>query len=223
MHLRNVANLLSNPRMTETASIVRRRRFVVAGTLIVGTAILAGTLAVPADSAPFYAFGLLAAVTWIVGAVLSGPIPLRRPRGVISLPVEIVASILLGATLFGAFLAAKLLADHLPVVSGSVTSVLATADAGPRLAVLSIALLNAIGEEMLFRGALQDSFAEHAAVWTIAVYCLVTIATLSAALVVAALVMGAAFSAERRATGGVLAPILTHLSWSTLMLMLLPR
>ena len=35
--------------------------------------------------------------------------------------------------------------------------------------------------------------------------------------------MGAVFSAERRATGGVLAPIVTHLTWSTLMLLLLPR
>lgn len=100
---------------------------------------------------------------------------------------------------------------------------LATADAGPRVSVLTIAQLNGIGEEMLFRGSLQSSFTKHAALWTVAIYTLVTIATLNAALVVAALVMGAVFSAERRATGGILAPILTHLTWSTLLLLLLPR
>jgi membrane protease YdiL (CAAX protease family) len=223
MQLRNIFEPLVESRVTESASIVRRRRAVVAGTLILGTAILAGTLAAPAGSALFYALGVLAAVTWIMGAVLSGPIPMRRPRGAMPLPIEIAASLLLGATFFGAFLVAKLLADHLPLVSGSVASVLAAADAGPRVSVLAIALVNGIGEEMLFRGSLQTSFVKDASVWTVAIYCLVTIATLNAALVVAALVMGAVFSAERRATGGVLAPILTHMTWSTLMLLLLPR
>jgi membrane protease YdiL (CAAX protease family) len=222
MQLRNILDFSVEPH-TQDASIVGRRRAVVAGTLVLGTAILAGTLAAPADSALFYDLGLLAAVTWIMGALLSGPIPTRRPRGAVPLPLEIAASLLLGATLFGAFLAAKLLADHLPLVSGSVASVLATADAGPRVAVLAIALLNGIGEELLFRGALQTTFAKHAARWTIVIYCVVTVATLNTALVAAALVMGAVFSAERRATGGVLAPILTHMTWSTLMLLLLPR
>ncbi len=48
-------------------------------------------------------------------------------------------------------------------------------------------------------------------------------ATLNLALVVAAVVMGAAFTAEREATRGVLAPIITHVTWSTLILFLLPR
>ena len=111
---------------------VRRRRAVVTATLVVGTAILAGTLAAPEGSGWFYALGLLAAVTWIIGAVLSGPIPMRRQTSAVSQRLEIVASLLVAATLFGAFLAAKVLADYLPLFSGSVASVLATADAGPR-------------------------------------------------------------------------------------------
>ena len=39
----------------------------------------------------------------------------------------------------------------------------------------------------------------------------------------AAVVMGALFSLERLSTRGVLAPMLTHLTWSTLMVLALPR
>jgi membrane protease YdiL (CAAX protease family) len=222
MKLRNFFDAPVEPQVAQDPSVVCRRRRVVTATLVVGTAILGGTLAAPANSALFYALGLLAAVTWIIGALLSGPIPIRQIRA-IPRRLEIAAALLLAAALFSAFLAAKLLAEHLPLVSGGVASVLATADAGPRVSVLTIALLNGIGEEMLFRGSLQSSFTKHAALWTAAIYTLVTIATLNAALVVTALVMGAVFSAERRASGGILAPILTHLTWSTLILLLLPR
>lgn len=43
------------------------------------------------------------------------------------------------------------------------------------------------------------------------------------ALVAAAVVMGAVFAWERRTTGTVLAPAVTHLTWTTLMITLLPR
>jgi membrane protease YdiL (CAAX protease family) len=111
-----------------------------------------------------------------------------------------------------------------PLLSGSITRVLARADAGPQALVLLIALVNGIGEEVFFRGALYATFrTDHAAWLTTAIYCGVTIATLNLALVAAGLVMGTIFGLERRATGGVAAPVLTHLSWSTLMLLLLPR
>jgi hypothetical protein len=60
-------------------------------------------------------------------------------------------------------------------------------------------------------------------VWATALYALVTVATLNLALVAAAVVMGVVFTAERQATRGVLAPIITHVTWSTLVLFLLPR
>ena len=42
------------------------------------------------------------------------------------------------------------------------------------------------------------------------------------ALVLAAGVMGTLFAVQRRATGGIQAPLLTHVTWSTLMLRYLP-
>jgi hypothetical protein len=46
---------------------------------------------------------------------------------------------------------------------------------------------------------------------------------LNVALVAAAVVMGTVFMVERRITGAVVAPIVTHLSWSTLVILFLPR
>ena len=39
---------------------------------------------------------------------------------------------------------------------------------------------------------------------------------------VAAILLGLVVGLERRASGGVLAPVLTHVTWSTTMLFLLP-
>ena len=47
-------------------------------------------------------------------------------------------------------------------------------------------------------------------------------ATRNPALVLASVVMGALFAAQRRSTGGIQAPLLTHLTWSALMLRFLP-
>jgi uncharacterized protein len=54
------------------------------------------------------------------------------------------------------------------------------------------------------------------------VYMLATVATRNPALVLASGVMGALFGLQRRSSGGIQAPLLTHLTWSTLMLRYLP-
>ena len=124
----------------------------------------------------------------------------------------------------GAFLAAYLVARHLPLIGSALDGVLATADAGPTALVLLVALLNGAGEELFFRGALHAALEPHRpAVAGTIVYVVVTAATGNVALVIAAAVMGVVFSVERLSTRGVLAPMLTHLTWSTLMVLALPR
>jgi hypothetical protein len=54
-------------------------------------------------------------------------------------------------------------------------------------------------------------------------YVVVTAASGNGMLVFAAAVMGTLFALERRVTRGILAPALTHVTWSALMLFLLPR
>jgi uncharacterized protein len=204
--------------------VLRRRRVLVASTLVAGTSLLAATLAVPAGSGWFTALGLLVPVVWIGGSVLSGPLQLGWRGGAPGAGREVAAPILLGGLAYGTFLVAFLVARELPLLDRALESVLVKADANSLALVLLVALANGLGEEIFYRGALRSALpgpvpARDATV----VYILVTTVTLNVALVVAAAVMGTVFALERESTGGILAPILTHLTWSTLMLLALPR
>jgi membrane protease YdiL (CAAX protease family) len=201
----------------------RRRRWVVtAVTIVVGTALLAVTLRVPHGSVWFTVGGLLVAATWTVGSIVSGPIPVLADRD--RARRVLVGPVVVGVAAFGVFLAACLVAVHLPLVGPALDGVLGAADAGPTALVLFVALLNGAGEELYFRGALHAALAPHRpGIATTIVYVAVTAATGNVALVIAAAVMGALFSLERLSTRGILAPTVTHLTWTTLMVLALPR
>jgi ABC-type uncharacterized transport system permease subunit len=57
--------------------------------------------------------------------------------------------------------------------------------------------------------------------WTTVGYTVVTLATGNVVLSLAAVVLGLVVGLERRASGGVLAPVLTHVSWSVTVLLAL--
>lgn len=198
-----------------------------------GASLLAVTLQLHRGSTWFAVLGVLTAVVWVGGALWSGPIPLRsaQPR-----PAQgLVPAALIGVAAFAGFAAASEAARHLPVLSGALSSVLGKADATPLGLVLLVTLANGLGEEVFFRGAIHAlvasgrfttsaaSASKAAGLVTAVLYVLVTLATGNAALVVAAVIMGAVFGLERMASGGVLAPIVTHLTWSALMVLALPR
>jgi len=197
---------------------------VVVLTLMVGAALLAQTLSAPRGSGRFYLFALLAAMTWLLGSLLSGPLHLGRRAGLAGGRREVLAPVLVGVVAFGVFAAAAVVARHVPGLDSALRTVLDKADSGRLALVLGLAVLNGVGEEVFFRGALFTTLARRspAIVSTIA-YAAMTIATGNLALVVAAVIMGSLFAAERLATRGVLAPILTHVTWSILMVLALPR
>ena len=200
-----------------------RRWIVIAATAAIGTVLLAATLQVPKGSIWFTVTGLLLAATWTVGAVLSGPLPLGQV-GAASGRRALPAAVLLGAALFGGFVLASIVGRHLPIISGALRRILAKADAGTSVTVLIVALTNGAAEELFFRGALYDAIGRaRPEVLSTLAYVVVTAASGNPALIVAALVMGAVFALERRASGSVLASIVTHVTWSTLMLLFLPR
>lgn len=58
----------------------RRRRVVVAITLVVGATLLGVSLNVPPDSAAFYPLTFALAATWVIGGFASGPLHLGRIR-----------------------------------------------------------------------------------------------------------------------------------------------
>ena len=212
----------TEPATVDGPTARRRRRVVTAVAVVVGAALLAATLRVPRGSVWFTVLGLGVAATWTVGSFVSGPIPFQPASDVAWRTM--IGSVVVGVAAFGAFLVAYLVARHLPLVGPAVVGVLATADAGPIAVVLFVALVNGAGEELFFRGALHAALEPHrAAIVATVVYVVVTVATGNVALVIAAVVMGTVFSLERLSTRGVLAPMLTHLTWSTLMVLALPR
>jgi CAAX protease family protein len=212
----------TEPAILDEPAVRRRRRVVSAIAVVVGTALLAATFRVPRGSVWFTILGLLVAVTWTVGSFVSGPIPLRRDRDVAWR--TFVGPVVAGIAAFGVFVIVFVVARHLPLVGPALNGVLATADAGPIALVLVVALVNGVGEELFFRGALHAALEPHRpAITTTIVYVVVTATTGNVALVIAAVVMGTVFSLERLSTRAVLAPMATHLTWSTLMVLALPR
>jgi uncharacterized protein YbjT (DUF2867 family)/membrane protease YdiL (CAAX protease family) len=208
----------------ETEPVRRRRRRVVAATCLTGGALLGVGLSAPTGSRRFYGCTLAVAGVWSAGAVASGPLHLgwiqtldRSVRRPVLVPVAT------GAGAFAAFYGCALVARRIPLLSGWVASVLAYADEGDRRLVLLSALTNAAAEEVFFRGAVYSAFGEeHAVARTTALYAVATVPTRNPALVAAAGVMGTLWAFQRRATGGVQAPALTHLTWSALMVRYLP-
>ena len=192
-------------------------------TLVVGTALLAVTLHTPKGSTWFTAAAAALAAIWFAGSFLSGPIPIWPTRPRVWRTVAAPAAIL-GVASFVAFLLVYLAARHVPGVSAALDSVLGKADAGSPALVLVVAIVNGTAEEFFFRGAVHAALEpRHPALLSTLIYVAVTAATGNVALIAAAAVMGAVFSLERLSTRSVLAPVITHVTWSTLMLVALPR
>jgi membrane protease YdiL (CAAX protease family) len=211
-------------RHLESAAVVGRRRRVVAATSVAGAALLGASLSTRPGSREFYlATGTVAGV-WGLGGALSGPLhlgwietrdaTLRRP---------VLTPVLTGVAAFGVFYGAALVAQRVPVLDRAVGRVLTYANAGDSRLVLATTLANGLGEEVFFRGALYAALGDaHPVVASTTVYTLATATTRNPALVLAAAVMGTLFGLQRRASGGVQAPLLTHLTWSALMVRFLP-
>lgn len=208
----------------ETDVAFRHRRRVVVGTAVAGAGALGASLSTKPDSAQFYGLTAATAATWVVGGFAAGPLHLGRirgPGGALRRPV--ITPVLTGVGAFGLFYGGALVARKIPVLDRAISSVLQYADQGHDGLVLLTTLTNGAAEEVFFRGALYAALHEQNSVAaSTGVYMLATVATRNPALVLASGVMGALFGLQRRASGGIQAPLLTHLTWSTLMLRFLP-
>jgi uncharacterized protein len=202
----------------------RRRRRVVGGVCLAGAGLLGVSLSTRPGSWQFYALTAGVAGTWVAGGFASGPLhlgwmqardqTLRRP---------VLTPLATGVAAFGAFYGFALVARQIPVLNTAISSVLAYAHQGSTPLVLMTTLANGAAEEVFFRGALYAAIGEqHPVALSTAAYALATVSTRNPALVLAATAMGTLLAAQRRASGGIQAPVLTHLTWSTLMLRYLP-
>ncbi|MBM7516619.1 CPBP family intramembrane glutamic endopeptidase [Nocardioides nitrophenolicus] len=208
----------------ETPAARRRRRRAVAATAVTGAGLLGASLSTPPGSRGFYLSTAAVAGVWTAGGLASGPLhlgwiesrdaTLRRP---------LLTPVATGVAAFGLFYGAALVARRVPVLGDAVARVLRFADEGDDRLVLATTLANGVGEEVFFRGALYAALGpRHPVATSTAVYALATTTTRNPALVLAAGAMGTLFGLQRRASGGLQAPVLTHAVWSALMLRFLP-
>lgn len=207
----------------DTPAALRRRQIVCALTLVVGAVVLGVGINVPPGDPVFLLLTGLLAVVWTVGAVLAGPLRLGRAwtrDGRQARPV--VQSLALGLLAVGVFCAGAVLVAQVPVLREPVEAVLDHARYASLPVIIVITLVNGLAEELFFRGALYAAVTRRPVAVTTALYALVTTATGNVMLVFAAVVLGVLVGAQRRVTGGVLGPMVTHVTWSLSMLLLLP-
>lgn len=210
-----------------TAAQPRRRRWVVGGTLLASSGLLNASMATTPGSARFYGLTFGAAAALTAGGLVSGPVhrggteaddpdqPNRRR--------PLLGPVLIGVGAFAVFYGLALIARHIPPLRWAISQVLSYAHHGSNTLVLLTTLANGAAEEVFFRGAGYLAVGDrHPVALSTALYSLATTATRNPALVAASAVMGTLFGLQRRATGGVEAPMLTHLTWSVLMLRFLP-
>jgi membrane protease YdiL (CAAX protease family) len=221
--VRGIASTVAVPHH-EPPATVRRRRLVVVAVLVVGGALLGYSLTRPPGDQSFYWLTLALAGVWALGAFASGPLHLGciRFRGRNQRPV--ITGTAIGVALGAAFLLGGLIAREIPGVREYITQVLEFANHGPLALVVFITVINGLAEEMFFRGALYTALGRmYPALISTALYVTATAATTGNPMLgFAAVILGAVCAWERRATGGVLAPMLTHFFWGLVMVLALP-
>jgi membrane protease YdiL (CAAX protease family) len=201
----------------------RRRRIVIAIVLVIGAALLGLSLAARPGDAIFYPLTFALAVTWAVGGFASGPLHLGYIpfRGAMRRPV--LTGITLGLAAAAVFVAGALVVRQISPLHAYVENVLAHARFGSIGLVTLVTVLNGIAEEIFFRGGLYAAIGRRYPVpISTAVYAAATLATRNPMLVFAAVTLGFVLALQRRASGGILGPVLTHVTWSLAMLFALP-
>ncbi|OBJ06727.1 CPBP family intramembrane glutamic endopeptidase [Mycobacterium sp. 1465703.0] len=207
----------------ESPAVVRRRRILVAITLVVGAAVLGYSLRRHPGESSFYWLALVLAAVWTAGALISGPLHLGGIcwRGRNQRPV--ITGTTVGLLVGGAFIVGGLIAREIAPVAELITRVLLYAHHGWYPVIVAITLVNGVAEEVFFRGALYTALGRyHPVLISTILYTCATLASGNLMLGFAAIILGTVCAFERRATGGVLAPVLTHLVWGLIMVLVLP-
>ena len=207
----------------ESPELLRRRQVVTAGFVVLGAVVLGLSLRIEPGSAWFYPATLLLAGVWTVGAFVSGPLHLGRIARRDRLVRPWATPVAVGLALAGLFVVGALVVREIPFLGDQVSSVLDYADQGSLPLLVAITLVNGIAEELFFRGAAYAAIPRRPVLWTSVAYPIATLATGNLMLSFAAVLLGVVVGLERRASGGILAPILTHVTWSLAMLLVLPQ
>ena len=210
---------------TQTDAQFRKRRIVVVCTLFIGSFLLGFSLTREPGSTTFYYASAALACVWTVGAFASGPLHLgwAHTRAGQRHARPVLQPFLLGVFAVSIFCLGAVVVAQFAVLRDPVNEVLEFARQAPIALVASITLINGVAEELFFRGAAFAAIGrKHPVIISTLLYALVTVSTGNLMLVFAAAVLGVMVGLQRRVTGGVLGPIITHLTWSISMLFILP-
>ena len=211
----------------QSPAAFRRRQWVTAGFVVVGAVVLGISLRVEPGSPWFYPLTFALAGVWTIGAFASGPLYLGHlvtddPDDDDGLVRPVLQPVAIGLSLAGVFVVGALVVREIPWLSDQVEKVLGFATEGTLPILVVVTAVNGVAEELFFRGAAYAAIPRHPVVWTTVAYTVATLATGNVMLAFAAILLGLVVGLQRRASGGILAPILTHCSWSLTMLLALP-
>lgn len=206
----------------ETPQALRRRQVVTVCFVLLGAVVLGLSLRIEPGNVWFYPASLGLAAVWAVGAFASGPLHLGRIARDETHVRPVLTPILIGLAFAGFFAVGALVVRQIPFLERQVSSVLEFADQGSVPILVVVTAINGVAEELFFRGAAYAAITRHPVLWTTIAYGVATLATGNVMLSFAALLLGAVVGLQRRASGGILAPVLTHCTWSLTMLIALP-
>lgn len=204
-------------------SAFRRRRIVVAITLVVGAVLLWRSLSVRPGDSTFYPLAAALAATWVIGGFASGPLHLGWIATGSRLRRPVITPLTIGVLSALVFVLGALVVREIGPLRDITDRVLAHAREGSVPLIALLTLVNGVAEEIFFRGALYAAIGRrHAVLFSTVLYTLATVATGNIMLVFAAALLGCAWALQRRASGGILAPMISHVTWSAAMVFILP-
>jgi membrane protease YdiL (CAAX protease family) len=206
----------------DTPEALRRRQWVTGIVVVLGGIVLGLSLRLEPGSPWFYAGSLTLSAIWAAGAFASGPLHLGRIARRDDHVRPILTPLLIGFGLAAVFVVGGLVVRQVPFLADQVATVVAFADEGSLPLLVFITAVTGAAEELFFRGAAYAATPRSPVLVTTVLYTLATYATGNVMLTFAAVLLGVVVGLERRASGGILGPILTHLSWSLTMLLVLP-
>ena len=208
----------------EWPAVIRRRKIVVSVFLLIGAVLLGYSLSRPPGDESFIWLTLALAAVWAIGAFASGPLHLGHVRFRARNQRPVITGTAVGLALGAVFVVGGLVARQIPGVREYITVVLEFSNAGPLWLIVFITVINGVAEELFFRGALYTTLAKYRPVLVSTVlYVIATAATTGNPMLgFAAIILGTVCALERRATGGVLAPMLTHFFWGLVLVLALP-
>lgn len=215
---------------------MNRQQLITVVFAVIGATVLGFLLRVEPASTRFYLLTFLIAAVWTVGAFAAGPLHLGRVGHGLFLKKlfgdavwsfargrrPIIIGVGGGAALALLFVAGGFVVREIGPLADAISDVLQYAYQGNARLLLLITVLNGLAEELFFRGAVFDAVPKHKIAASTALYVVATALTGNVMLAFAAILLGALTGYQRLVTGGILAPVLTHITWSVTMLYALP-